>query len=487
MKTISGFLIIIFLAASFLFPQEDNCFTIIAGKKATDNGSVMIAHNEDDRGFFFVNVHKISPASHQGEKAAKLKNGGFIPQPQHSHGFLWLQIPGVEFGDSYFNDQGIALASNSCPSREDKGELTNGGIGFMLRRLIAERATSAREAVKIAGGLIEKYGYYSSGRTLCIADAEEGWVLHMVKGKHWLAQKVPDHHVAVIANRYTIDTANLGDKKNVMASPGLIQYAVLRGWHREDKQDTLKSFPFARVYGNPQSQNSQGNILRQWRGTQLLAKKKYKTDDPLPFSFVPRKRIGIEDLFAVLRDHYEDTEYDLTDDYKKGTPNSTRNRTICTQSTKYSFLAELRADLPKEIRNTVWIAFMRPDSNAYSPWYPSITTPPQGYTRGDSSQALNNHFNGDKEKFNLNYAFWNYVKLSELVDQDYRNRIKPVRKEWNNFENYVMKSTRKKEKEFKYLLKRSRHITLKILTNYIHYLEFRRWLLTSELINEFKN
>jgi dipeptidase len=487
MKRVVSFVLIVFAAAFYLLSQEDNCFTVIAGKQATDTGSVIIAHNEDDRGFLFVNVHKIPPASHHDNETVKLRHNGSIHQVPFTFGFLWLQIPGVEFGDSYFNDKGVVITSNSCPSREDRGELTNGGIGFMLRRIIAARAASAREAVKIAGSFIEKFGYYSSGRTLCIADANEGWILHIVKGKHWIAQRVPDHQVAVIANRYTVNAANVADKKNLMMSPGLIQYAVERGWYREDNRGTDKPFPFASVYANPESYNSQANILREWRGIQLLAKKKHKIDAPFPFSFIPRKKIDIEDLFKVLRDHYEDTEYDLTDDYKNGSPNATKNRTICTRSTKYSFVAELRADLPNEIRDIIWIAMMRPDSSAYSPWYTSMISPPAGYSRGNPDTALGTHFNKTKENYNLNYAYWCFARLSELVDQDYRNRIKPVRKEWNNYENYVMKSIRKKEKEFKYLLNRNRNIASKILTNYIHNLEFRKWFLASELVKEFKN
>ena len=85
-------------------------------------------------------------------------------------------------------------------------------------------------------------------------------------------------------------------------------------------------------------------------------------------------------------------------------------------------------------------------------------------------------------KSNTNYAFWNFAKLSELVDQDYKNRIKLVRKEWRNFENYSIKNLKKKEKEFLYLLKKNRNIALKIITNHIHNLEYRKWFLTAELI-----
>jgi dipeptidase len=168
-----------------------------------------------------------------------------------------------------------------------------------------------------------------------------------------------------------------------------------------------------------------------------------------------------------LRDHYEDTEYDLTDDYKKGSPNSTEKRTICTANTRYSFVAELRADdIPQEIALRVWIAFRRPDTNAYCPWYVSMPAPPWGYNSSFPSE----------------HAYGYFAKLSDLVDRDYRSRIKGVRKEWRNFENYALKRLKKMEKEFKHLAKINSRIALKIITNFIHTLEYRKWFLAADLI-----
>ncbi len=226
------------------------------------------------------------------------------------------------------------------------------------------------------------------------------------------------------------------------------------------------------------------NILRQWRGISLLAEENYVIDKPLPFSFIPKKKIKVRDLFKVLRDHFEGTEYDLSNNYKNSSPNSTKNRTICTKSTQYSFVAKLRNDMPREIKDIVWICFRRPDSNAYTPWYFSIDSTPSGYTYGNSKDAINNHFKKGNVFFksNTNYAFWNFAKLSELVDLDYKNRIKLAKKEWRNFENYSIKNLKKKEKEFLYLLKKNKNIAIKIITNYIHSLEYRKWFLATELI-----
>jgi dipeptidase len=477
------FLLLIFIC-TWLPSSELDCFTIIAGKNATADGSVILAHNEDDSGEnIFLDVHRLASRFHALNEIVRLKNGASIPQIKKTFGFLWLQLPGLEFADSYFNENRVVVASNACLSREDKGELNQGGIGFMLRCIIAQRALSARHAVKIATGLLNEFGYTSSGRTYCIADSKEGWILHVVKGKHWIAQRVPDDQVTVISNYYTIENVNSKDSKNFLSSAELISYAVKRGWYNPQRDG---KFDFARVYSDPANLKSMGNILRQWRATSLLSGEKFDLTDRFPFSFVPRKKIKLSDCFRILRDHYEDTEYDLTDHYRKGSPNKTKNRTICTNSTRYSFVAHLRTGLPKEIASTVWIAFSRPDANAYSPWYFPDTTPPSGYTRGNTEDAQKTHFSkpGQFFSYQSRYAYCCFSKLSELVDLDYRNRIRITRKTWNNFEDFVFKNSKKMDKEFLYIYKRNQPLALKVMTNYVHNLEYRKWFLADELIRD---
>jgi dipeptidase len=484
LKLINGLILLAISSLLLVSAQEDNSFTIIAGKNTTKDGNVIIAHSQGQPGEnVFVNVHKISGKFHRYPQKIVLKNGGVVLQAQKTVGFLWFEIPGTDFGDSYMNENGVVIVSNTCRSREDKPGLTNGGIGFMLMRIMVEQAASARQAVEIAGRLIQQFGYNGSGQCYAIADSNEGWVLQVVKGKHWAAKRVPDDQIAVVANRFTIDKVDFTNKDNCMASPGLIKYAVHRGWYNPQ---TDREFKFARVYADPKNYKAEKNVLRQWRGTSMLAKKKIVPDSSLPFSFKPKGKIEVTDLYRILRDHYEGSEYNLDPEYKKGSPHAIRKQPICSKDTRYAFVAYLRKSMPKEIANVVCVAFSRPDTNAFSPWYFSITTPPGGYTYGNSETALLSHFTPPKTLFSSDprYAYWCYTKLSHLVEQSYRERFRITRKEWRNFENYVLKMQRKMEKEFNYLMKINKHITIKLITNYVHKLEYRKWFKATELITE---
>ncbi|MCX6558315.1 MAG: C69 family dipeptidase [Candidatus Aminicenantes bacterium] len=481
-------ILIIFIFAAAWLPAGDDhfgCFTIVVGKEVSADGSVLLAHNEDDYGRLLVNVYKVAAQEHGKGDSVVLANGLTLPQVKNTAGMLWLEIPESEVADAFVNEYGVAVASDSCPSREDKPELVKGGIGYMLRRLVAERAQTAREGVRIAGELVSQFGYKSSGRTYIIADAGESWLLQIVMGKHWVAQRVPDNEAAVIANCYTIGPVDLGDQNNFQGSPDLIDYAVQRGWYNPEKDG---EFDFARAYSNPANLADMRNTLRQWQGINLLAAKSRKLEERLPFSFKPKRAIRLNDLFRVLRDHYEGTDYDLSDHYKNGSPNSGRNRTICTESTQYAFVAQLRDWLPAEIAHIVWLCLRRPDSNAFSPWYVAAGQYPDGYGLSNAADAWKNHFSPLPAQAleDSGLAFNTYARLSEMIDKQYKVRIEKTQKLWRNHEDFLFRDLKDHEKEFVYLLKTNKAVAQKIIANYFHSLEYRRWFLALELLREFR-
>ncbi len=465
------FVFLILFPALFQWAEEAQYsgFSIVAGKRTTEIGAVMIAHNEDEKGKdYFVNVHKV-----QGGAVKKIK------------GFFWFEIPGGECGDSYMNESGLVITSNACESRETRAELSGSGIGGKLGRVLAEQAGTARLAVEIAGQLIEKYGYYASGHSFAIADTNEAWILQVVRGKHWVAKRVPEDEMAVVSNRFTIDAIDFNDKLNFKGAPDIIDYAIRKGWYNPKVNGP---FNFTQAYAAPESNRDEGNVLREWRAVSLLAKKKFAPTDSLPFSFKPKTKVELADFFGILRDHYEDSQFDVTRDSKVDSPHKTSRRTICSDATRYSFVAQMRSEPVREIANILWIAFSCPDSNAYSPWYFSISTLPEGYTRGNSESVLPEHIPQPASFFRYSpeYAFWSYTRLSHKVEASYRTSIKIVRKEWQNFENYLMKMQKKKEKEFTYFLKKNKRIALKLIANYVAELEYRKWFLANELIEQLK-
>jgi dipeptidase len=362
-------------AAPVTAPPDDaggECFTVLVGRNASADGSVMVAHNEDDRGDIVVRVRKIAPGETGGKTA----------------GFLWIEATTQEFADSFINDHGVLITSDSCPSRVTEEDYTDGGIGGMLRRLVAEQATSAREAVRIAGGLIEKYGYRSSGRTYSIADRTEAWMLAVLRGRHWYAQRVPDDEVAVIPNHYTIRGIDTGNPDRFMGSRDIVEYAAKNGWYDEAKDGP---FDFKKAFDRPSDREpaADGNALRHWRGSCLVTGRTWELKREYPFSLKPSKKMTADTLRAILRDHYEGTPYDATDGYKTGTPNRTKFRTICTASTINAFVVSLAAKGPEPTAVSIWLALGKPDTTVFLPLYYGVATmPPAAETLNAKVLAL---------------------------------------------------------------------------------------------------
>jgi len=351
----------------------EGCFSIVAGKGASVDGYVMMAHNEDDSPPQVVNHHKIPRKKHSPGEKVNLINGGQLDQVEQTWAYLWSEMPGMLFSDSYINEWGLSITSDNCPSREDKPEITDGGIGYMLRRLVAERAKTAREGVSLAGRLVERFGYIDSGRTYIICDPDEGWLFCVVNGKHWLAQRVGDDEVAMVANTYTVRRVDLSDKDNFLASDDIIEYAASRGWY--DPQND-GAFDFAAVYSNPDSASSLSNFGRQWSGLTYVVAEPIPLGPELPFSVVPRHKVGVAEMMQILRHDDKGTAIQSAP-LMKGPHES--GCSICSGDTQTSFVVQLRRNMPSDIGIVYWMCLAPPRTSFYIPFHFGISDFPTGF------------------------------------------------------------------------------------------------------------
>ena len=454
----------LFLLSFQIFAQNNfNCFTVLAGKYATDDESVMLAHNEDDGGNQTVNLYKVPRIENQDSIKVKMKNGGTLRLSPTTFAMIWMEMPGMAFSDSYQNEYGVTIVSDACRSKEDQPDLTDGGIGYWLRRAMALQAKTAREAVKIGGKLIEKYGYASSGRTYSIADKNEAWMLAAVNGKHWVAQRVPDDQVAIIPNYYTIGKIDLKDTLNFYGSKDIIDYARKRHWYKGD--DT--GFNFRLAYADTESLQHPVNTERHWDAINKLADTKYAITDTLPFAFYAKDLIKLQDLFSVLRSHFEGTPFDKSKDYTLGSPHKT-HRAICAMSTQYGFVAQLRDYVPDAL-NPIWISFVHPCTHTFIPLYNGIdyfSPDLQNFT--DYQSAIKHHF--DKFKRDKQHFFNTFTKDAKKIDKKYAVRIKKRRKNIDKQEKALLTNQKYTEQKLFDIYKMNHEILGDELRKYFDYL-----------------
>ena len=431
------------------------CYAVIVGREASADGSVLVAHSEQNGGQRILNFRRIPRQRFPAGSVAVLRRGGRLPQVEQTGAFLWSENPGLEFSDAYLNEWGVAVVSDGCGTREDgyeslvrRGEIREGGIGYMLRRLVAQRAKTAREGVTLAGELVERFGYVDSGRTYVVADPHEAWLLSIVRGRHWIAQRVPDDAVVVLPNIHIIGEVDLDDPANFLGSPDLVAYAVRRGWFDPNGGEP---FNFRKVY---RRDRDDAPDLRRWRGRQLITGRAepWPPESPPPVGIEPKEKLTVAALIDVLR--------------FAGTPG-----TLSTPSTQEGAVFQLRANMPPEIGCVYWRTTAEPAPSVLTPWYAGISQTPEHYYRpGDvrTQLSLDHHFEPPPGTFDEDprSAWWKFKTLQDTVRDDYPARIRIVRPVWAARERAAFDHQPVVEAKAKKLWSTDRQAARDLLTNY---------------------
>ena len=236
-------------------PDKANCSTVVIGKNATVTGKVLLGHNEDDNDCV-VELHLVPRVKHREGETISFKDAdAVIPQVPETYSYYWSEVRckgGISFADGFVNENGVAVVSNSCRPAKTPVVDVELGVGYAIRRLVAERATSARDGVRVAAELVEKYGYFS-GRSYTIADKDEAFIFQIPTGHVYAARKVGDDEVFYIPNWYTIHDLDFSDTEHnkFYFSDNVVDYAIENGWYTPAKEGDYSDFDFAAVYQEP--------------------------------------------------------------------------------------------------------------------------------------------------------------------------------------------------------------------------------------------
>lgn len=288
-------------------PQVYSCSTIVVGKAVSATGNYIIGHNEDNDNRIITSQYWVPAADHpQGEMIEYEPDAAKIPQVPHTYGFYWSQTlhpDGYSYSDGFVNENGVVIASNqSYGTTEDAEKLHEGGVGYGIRRLVAERAKNARDGVDIAIKLVETYGYRASGRVYTIADSQEVWQLNLLKGGRYLAKKLADDEVTYVSNAYSLGIVDI-KAPDVIASPDLIQHAIETGRYTPAKAGDYSDFNFRKAYQKAERRAMPWIKDRAQRGWEIITGKEIKDQEQFPYSFKPERKFTIDDVKAVLSSH----------------------------------------------------------------------------------------------------------------------------------------------------------------------------------------
>lgn len=403
------------------------CTNFIVGKAASADGSVFCTYNADDYGMFMGLCH-YPAGKHQKGEMRKIYDW----DTAEYHG----QIP--EAAETYnvignINEFQVSIGETTFGGREELVD-TTGIIDYgSLIYIALQRSKTACEAVKVMTMLTDQYGYCSEGETFTICDPNEAWIMEMIgkgpgrKGAVWVALKIPDDMICAHANQSRIRTFNQKDKKNVLFSKDCISFAKEKGFFSGADKD----FSFCDAYAPADFSGRRFCEARVWSFFNHFssdmnrylpfAEGKVKDAEPMPLWIKPNKKVTIQDVQACMRDHFEGTPFSLDNDPGKGiwnmpyrpTPLTFKvdgkqyfnERPTSTQQSSFSYVAQLRSWLPRQIGGILW--FGNDDGNmvAYTPIYCGNTVQPECY----------NTPGADALTFNDKNAYWICNWVSNMV------------------------------------------------------------------------
>ncbi len=394
---------------------ETGCTSIMAGRLATTDGSVITCHTCDGNYRTWVNV--VPPGKHSEGAMTKIYTGkmhtetswdlrgitekGEIPQVAETYAFLNTAYPCM-------NEHQLAIGETTFGGkrvlRSDKGM-------FMieeLERMALERCTNARDAIRLIGDLVKEYGYGDWGECITIADPKEVWQLEILgpglgqKGAVWAAVRIPDEHVGISANIPRISELNLDDPDNYMASENVYSLAEEKKWWDPNSGEPFK---FWKAYSGRRPYS-----MREFYVLSTLAPSlnlDWEADE-LPFSVKPEEKVSVRDIMKMYRETYAGTEYDMTQNlmvkdrrsnetikspiispwmsYDMSTLLNTlkpgvmeRIRTIAISACSYSHITQCRDWLPDPIGGISWFAFDNPGESARIPIFAGVTELPPSF------------------------------------------------------------------------------------------------------------
>jgi len=461
MKRIIGSFLII--AGLLIDANVLACTTIIVGRGATDDGSLIIARNEDTSGPAEAHNLIFHPARKEGaffrsNTIGNDDNNAFTcPLPKDALAYTSFPYwktqtkPNHSYEETGINAYGVAMSATetifNSPAalKADPYDVKKGLIEDSITSIILPYATSAREGVRLLGEYMEKAGA-GEGFGVAFMDGREAWYFETASGHHWLSQRIPDDCFFVSANQGRFQTADMEDPMNVMSSPGLVAFAAAHGLY--DPQSG--PFNFFRAYVRDIENDKTYNYPRVRELLRIYSGLEYRSEDGLYPVFVkPKKKISVRDVAQGLRNRYEGTAHDP---YQHRNPKEPY-RPISVIRTTVSHITQSRPDLPGDLAAVQYIALGMTALSAYIPFYQGLTDIPREY--GVATDKADNVS-----------VFWKYRKLQALVMQDYPRFAPQVTAAAARLEKDIAGMQTKMEKEYLRVHRRDAGTAKKLIASF---------------------
>ena len=456
---------------------SDACTNVLVSKGASVDGSVMVSYAADSH-WLYGELYFREAADHPFGTMRKIydwDSNRYIGEIEEaSHTFKRV---------GNMNEHQVIITETTWGGRPEL-EDRKGGIDYGSLIFVAlERAETARQAIEIMTNLVAEYGYASEGESFSIADKDEVWILEMIgkgmnlkngvntqKGAVWVAMKVPDGYICAHANQARIGHFPLNDPDNCLYSKDVITFARRKGYFSGEDED----FSFKKAYCPIDFGTVRGCDARVWSAYNILSNgwftymdeeadrlvtkdaysyidyvMGYDLEGDLPLFIRPNKKLTVKDIADVMRDHYEGTPLDMTQDIGAGgnaLPYRWRpmtfsvdgteyvnERAIATQQTGYWMVGQARNYYPDLIGGLLWFGTDDAATSYLTPIYTNTDKIPECFREG----------NGNLLTYSPTSSFWINNRISNACYKMYNIMAPTVREKIDEFEkNQMFKAVR---------------------------------------------
>ncbi len=459
--------------------EAEACTNFIVGKKASVDGSVMCSYSADDYGMF-QNLCHFPAGKHAKGEMRKIydwdtnKYHGEIPEAAETYNVI-----------GNINEWQVTIGETTYGGREEMADSTGIMDYGSLIYVALQRSKTAREAIKVMTTIANTYGYNSEGETFTICDPNEAWIMEMMgkgpgsKGVVWVALRIPDNAVCAHANQSRIGKFNMKDKKNVMYAKDVVSFARSKGWFKGKDAD----FSWKMAYAKPDFSGRRFCDARAWAMLNHFydmspyldwALGKNPDAQDMPLWVVPNKKVSVQDVENVMRDHYEGTPLSVADGsdigggiwempyrptplmYKVDGKQYFNERPVSTQQSGFVFVSQMRSWLPREIGGVFWFANDDANMAAFTPVYCSMTERPECY----------NTPGADALHFSKKNAYWVCNMTSNMVYPRYSLMFPTLKEVRDSLDNSYFAAQAGVEKKAQELYAQNPQAAVKYLNDY---------------------
>lgn len=430
---------LLFTITLLISKQGQACTNFLVTRGASVNGATMISYAADSHvlyGELYLTQAKDHPAGSWLE-IYEWDTGKYLGRIR--------QVPHTFSVVGNMNEYQVAIGETTYGGRPGLVD-TSGIVDYgSLMYITLQRAKSAREAILIMGDLVAEYGYCSSGESFSIADKDEVWIMEMIgkgsgnKGAVWVALRIPDGFVSAHANQARITTFPLNDPENCLYAEDVISFARDKGWFTGKDKD----FSFSDTYAPVDFSGARFCESRVWSffskvnnnmGQYLDYAMGNNLETRMPLWIKPDYKLSVHNMMEFMRDHFEGTPMDMTQDIGAGPyrlpyrwrpltwqvndESYCNERAVATQQTGFSFITESRNWLPDWIGGIFWFGVDDAATSVYTPMYCGMKSVPESFAVG----------NGNMLTYSPTSAFWTFNFVSNFCYLKYDVMVQDVKK-----------------------------------------------------------